>query len=343
MSVKMTSMQRVLTALSHKQADKVPLFFLFSLYGAKELQMSVKKYFSDHHNVVRAQKIMLEKYGSDCLYSFYYAAVETEAMGGEIVYTDEGPPNAGEPVLKNAGDIRNFNFPAVSQTPCLLKTLKTIEALKSFAGDSTPIIGVVMSPFSLPVMQMGFSEYIDLIYEDRPLFDILLKKNSDFCVEWANAQLAAGASAICYFDPVSSPTVVPRELFIETGFLAAKNVISRIKGPVAMHLASGRSLAIIDDIVAAGASVVGVSSLEDISQLKRKSAGKISLLGNLNGIKLASADGSDAAAEVRNIINAAASGGGFIISDNHGEIPWQVSSEVLISIREAVDEWGRYS
>jgi uroporphyrinogen decarboxylase len=33
-------------------------------------------------------------------------------------------------------------------------------------------------------------------------------------------------------------------------------------------------------------------------------------------------------------------GGGFILSDNHGEIPWQVPDEVLMAISQAVDKWG---
>ena len=304
--------------------------------------MSVKKYFSDYKNVVRAQKIMLDKYGSDCLYGFFYAAIETEAMGGEVIYLEEGPPNAGEPVLKSGRDIQNFNFPPVKQAPCLVKTLKAIEGLKDIAGDSIPIIGVVMSPFSLPAMQMGFSEYLDLILEDKRMFDVLIKKNSDFCVEWANAQLDAGASAIAYIDPLSSPSILPRELFLETGHIIAKNVIARINGPVAMHLASGRTLSVIEDIVDTKAAAIGVSELDDMKSLKQKSAGKISLIGNLNGIKLASMDGASAAAEVKKIIDAAAKGGGLIISDNHGEIPWHVSEDVLASIRGAVDEWGRY-
>jgi len=338
----MTSMQRVLTALSHKEADRVPLFLLLSLYGARELQMSVKNYFSSHENIIRAQIAMLKKYGADCIYGFTYAAIEIEALGGEVIYVEEGPPNSGEPVIKKNGDIEKLEFPKVRETPCLLKALKAIEALKAFAGGETPIIGVVMSPFSAPVMQMGFEKYIELIYENRPLFDILMKKNSDFCVEWANAQLEAGASAICYFDPVSSPTIIDRGLFLETGFRVAKGAISKIKGAAAAHLASGRILPIIDDVAASGAAVIGASSLEDMKLVKEKCRGKISVLGNLNGIQMCGWDARRAETEVRKIIDSAACGGGLIISDNHGEIPWQVSEDVLLAISQAVREWGRY-
>ncbi|MGR8935731.1 MAG: methylcobamide--CoM methyltransferase MtbA, partial [Gammaproteobacteria bacterium] len=35
-------------------------------------------------------------------------------------------------------------------------------------------------------------------------------------------------------------------------------------------------------------------------------------------------------------------GGGFILADNHGEIPWQVPEAILLAIGDAVERWGRY-
>jgi uroporphyrinogen decarboxylase len=31
-----------------------------------------------------------------------------------------------------------------------------------------------------------------------------------------------------------------------------------------------------------------------------------------------------------------------VLSDNHGEIPWQVPEEILLVIADAVHTWGRY-
>ena len=111
--------------------------------------------------------------------------------------------------------------------------------MKNRVGDAAPIIGVVMSPFSVPVMQMGFEAYFNLIYEDPERFQHLMAVNDAFCREWANAQLEAGATAICYFDPVSSPTIIPKTMYLKTGFPIATRTIGRIQGPVAAHLASG--------------------------------------------------------------------------------------------------------
>jgi uroporphyrinogen decarboxylase len=228
------------------------------------------------------------------------------------------------------------------ESPCLVRVLETIRELKARVGDTVPIIGVAISPFSLPVMQMGFDKYIELIYEQPGRFQKLMQANETFSVEWANAQLAAGATAICYFDPVSSTTNIPRELYLKTGQQVAKRALARINGPTATHLASGRCLPIMADIADTGTAVVGVSALEDLGELKAAANKRVSLLGNLNGIEMRRWTPQQAEARVRRAIAKAGRGGGLLLGDNHGEIPWQVPDEVLLAIGDAVERWGRY-
>ena len=338
----MNSLQRVLTTLSHREPDRVPMFLLTTLHGAAELGLSIETYFSRAEHVVEGQMRLLARYGSDCLYSFFHVALEHEAWGGEVIFRPDGPPNAGAPVLRRAEQIDRLEPPRVADCQGLQRVLQTQAALKARVGDTVPIIGVVMSPFSLPVMQMGFDAYLDLMHEEPERLERLLHVNEAFVVEWANAQLAAGATAICYFDPVSSSTVVPRELYLRTGHRVAQRCIARFKGPAATHMASGRCAPILADLAATGTAAVGVSALEDLAALKAVARGRVSLLGNLNGIAMRRWTPDEAQAEVRRAIQAAGAGGGFILSDNHGEIPLQVSPDVLLAIGDAVRRWGVY-
>ena len=109
-----------------------------------------------------------------------------------------------------------------------------------------------------------------------------------------------------------------------------------------MHFASGRILGRVADLFDTGAAVIGVSSHEDLAELKGAAEGRLSLLGNLNGIAMRHWTPEQAELEVKAAIQAAGHGGGFILADNHGEIPWQVPDAVLIAIAEAVERWGRY-
>jgi uroporphyrinogen decarboxylase len=338
----MTSLERVLTTLGHREPDRVPLFLLLTMHGAQELGLSIETYFSRPEYVIEGQLRLRRKYRNDCLYSFFYASVETEAWGGDVLYTDDGPPNAGQPVIRTPERIRTLEPPRVGDCACLVKVLEATRGLKAAGGDEVPIIGVVMSPFSVPIMQMGFEAYLNLMFEQPDLFEHLMRLNEAFCIEWANAQLAAGATAICYFDPVSSSTIVSPEHFRRTGLQVAMRTLAGIKGPVAMHFASGRCTPILDDLPRTGAAVIGVSMLDELAALKQRTAGKMTLLGNLNGVEMRRWTPQQAEAQVKAAIAAAGHGGGFILSDNHGEIPYQVSETTLLAISEAVHRWGTY-
>jgi uroporphyrinogen decarboxylase len=342
MSAEMSSLERVLTSLGHKEPDRVPLFLLATLHGAKETGLSIKEYFSQASNVVEGQARLRAKYGGDCLMGFFSAAMEAEAWGGEIIYFDDGPPNAGEPPVKGADAIMRLEAPRVADCPGLQRVLEAIRGMKESSGGDVPILGVAVSPFSLPVMQLGFEGYLDLMHGEEAAMGRLMGLNEDFCVEWANAQLDAGAAAICYFDPVSSPTVVPAGLSGKYGFPSATRAIGRFKGPAAVHFASGRCIPILDAVAGTGALAIGVSAQEDLAELKKACGKRLALVGNLNAVEMRHWTPSRAAAEVGKAIRAAGAGGGFILSDNHGEIPWQVPDEVLLAVSNAVHELGRY-
>ena len=75
----MTSRDRVLTAISMKEPDRVPMFLLLTMHGAKELGLSIREYFSQADYVVNGQLRLREKYRNDCIYTFFYAPIEIEA------------------------------------------------------------------------------------------------------------------------------------------------------------------------------------------------------------------------------------------------------------------------
>ncbi len=338
----MTSLERVLTTLAYNEPDRVPFFLLLTMHGATLLNLSIPDYFSKAEYVVEGQLKLRERYNDDCVVGFLYAAIETEAFGGEVIFREDGPPNAGAPIIRTEKDLQKFEVSDILSHPSLLKTTAIIKKLKHYVGDEVPIIGVVMSPLSLPVMQMGFEAYLDIMFHHPRFFDRLMVLNSEFCVAWAQTQLEAGATAICYFDPVSSSSIISRETYLTKSYPITKTVLSQINGPIAIHFASGRCLPILDYLADSGAAVVGTSSLEDLGIIKSRAQQRLSIIGNLNGVAMRTWSTVQAEEEIKQAITKAGTGGGFILSDNHGEIPFQVSDEILLSISEAVHKWGRY-
>lgn len=342
MNRQMSSMERVLTTLDYKEPDRVPLFLMLTCHGAKELDMPIKEYFSKADNIVKGQLLMLNKYKHDCLNPLFYGAIEAEAFGCEILYSDDGPPNAGEPFIKNEKDILELEVPSIQNTKCLLKGLEAIEALRREVGMEVPILSTVMSPFTLPIMQMGFGKYIELVYEQPQLFQHLMRVNEAFCVQWANAQLAAGATAVACSDPMATTLITPKELYREMGFPVSMKTMKQINGEIAMGFASAPCEPIIDEIIELGAKAVVVGAGEDIGKVKLAAKSKLTVIGNLNYLEAVHWDRKEVENQVKNIIRKAGRGGGLIISDVAGEVPFQMRESTLLEISECVRTWGEY-
>ncbi|SHH54414.1 uroporphyrinogen decarboxylase family protein [Thermosipho atlanticus] len=338
----MTSAERVFTSISFKEPDRVPLFLCLSFYGAKELGMSIKEYYSNYENVVVAQIKMKEKYNNDCYNSFFYASLEIEAFGGGTIFREDGPPNAKEPIIKKLEDIDNLEVPDVKFSKPLEQVFEVQKRLKEKSLGSVPIVGIIISPFSLPIMQMGFDKYLELIYFHSDYFWKLMNKNMTFSISWANMQLKAGADVIVYFDPMLSTEMLPKDIILKTGYKIAKKTLSLINGPVAIHLASAKTEGIVEDLIKTKAIALGISKNDNLKFLKSKTYGKISIIGNLDTISMRKWSYKEVEENVKKAIFEGAKGGGFILSDNHGEIPWQVNEEILFLIAEAVRKYGQY-
>lgn len=341
MNPEMTPLERVLTTLRHTEPDRVPFFLLLTMHGATELQVPLPEYLRDPELVAEGQLRLRAKFGHDCLVGAPYAAADVEAWGGEVIFREDGPPNAGEPIIGDIEDIRTLEPPSIEDNPVVAATLRVIELLAERSHD-VPIVGGLVAPFSLPVMQLGFEQYLLLMTGRPDLFERLMAVNEDYCVAVANAQLAAGATAIGLADPVASTTVVSPQVYRDVAGPIAARTMARIKGGVAVNVASGRCLEIVPDMVRSGAVAIQVGPDEDLADLKRAAGGSVALLGNLNGIAMRHWTQAEAETEVKRALAAAGPGGGFVLADGHGEIPFQVPDEVLYAIADAVRTWGTY-
>ena len=338
----MKSIERVLTTLSHKEADRVPLFLLLSMQGAEYHNMSLKEYYNNPKAIAEAQLYFHEKYDNDVLYSFHYASIEVQAFGGDVIFREGRPVNAGTPFIKTFEDIDSLEVPNVEKNEHLVRVYETIRHLNEAKGGEVLIVGVVMSPYSLPVMQMSMEGYMKLRFEDPLRFQKLMKINTEFCIRYANEMIKNGANAIVYFDPIASPTISTKEEFLSDALPLMEQCVQKINGPIAVHYASGIVLPIIDEVIKSGVVAVGTSSQEDHSLLKAKCKGKITIVGNLNGIEMNRWTRFDVEENVRKIINTCKASGGFILSDNHGEIPIQIDEKIISEISVQVKKHGTY-
>ncbi|HPE68613.1 MAG TPA: uroporphyrinogen decarboxylase family protein [Thermotogota bacterium] len=330
----MTPMERVMAALEHRVPDRVPFVYGFSFYGAKVCNCAVEDYFSDPALVARTQLELQRHFQHDNLVPFFYGSLEIEAFGGTSIFRPGFPPNSGPPIFSDMRSLKGVTLPDPEKEP-LRRVLEVTRILKREVGDTIPLMGMVVSPFSLPAMQLGLDRYLEVLTTEPDFFHALMDVNIPFCIRWANAQLEAGATALVYFDPVSSPTLIPRPLFLRTGFEVARQVLPKINGPLAFHFASGRSKLVLEDLLQLPFVGFAPGLLENQREIFHLLGKKAALIGGLNNIEMVRWTPEDVQ---RNLLPLLALGknGGLVISDQHGEVVWETPWEVLEQVSRLI-------
>ena len=340
MNEPMTSAERVSAAMAFRQPDRVPFVLPAHMHAARHLGLSIRECLETPRHVVAAQLHLREWLGNDLVSGAPPAAFEVETWGGTFEFDEAGPPVAGPPPVRPQ-DIARLEPPRLEDRPRLLRVLDAITELRARVGNAVPVAGAIVSPFSLPVLQLGFETYLEVMLE-RPLdFERLMEVNIAHCLEWARAQVRAGATVLAYADPIASTDVVPLETARQHALAVAGRVLRDVGVPYVFGLASGRALPLVDDLVSLGATAVAVSALENLGEAVERCWGRIAVVGNLNALAMCSWSTAEAEAAAINALWAAGTDGGWMLADNHGEIPFPVPDDVLSTIAETVKSCGR--
>ncbi|MGQ4914207.1 MAG: uroporphyrinogen decarboxylase family protein [Candidatus Asgardarchaeia archaeon] len=339
--MEMNPYERVMTALKLKEPDIVPVFALAETSASKLVNTSLLEYFKNPEKVAEGQLKFYEKINHDFLTSFYYLAKDAEAFGSESIFFENGPPNVGKLLVKSIDELLELEVPDPQQSEKLKLILETTKILANEKKNEVPIVGVVTGPFSLPVLLMGMEKWLEsiLLYPEK--IPDALKIMSDFVYSWANLQLDAGNDAIVLVDGASTRNIIPEDIFLQYAKPILKRVIKRIKGPVLLSGAGGSFQDFRSHLPDIGVKGVIVSTDDDLGILKKDIGSKIALLGNINNIAIQDWDEDKIREEVKKCIDAAASGGGFVLMNQHS-FPWTVSLKQIEWMVRAAREFGVY-
>jgi uroporphyrinogen decarboxylase len=329
----MTSAERVGAALAHRPVDRLPYILPLTTHGARVLGMGLRAYFADARAQVAGQLRLRERLGHDAVSAVYSAACEVEAFGGELLWSEEATPVAGAPPL-TAEAVLRLESPDPTRVPSLARVLEVTRTLKERLRGEAPAVGLVLAPYSLPTVQLGLPAYIELLYERPAVAERLWRVNEQFCLAWGLAQRAAGADAIVYVDPFASPQLGPPELWRRHGLPTLARVHAALGG-VVFSTASAPLGEAADLVAGAGVTGLVASASDGLGALRRRVGRGPTLFGGLQGLALRRSSAAEVASDVARAIQATG-GRGLVLTEHHGEIPFDVPEETLLAVGEAV-------
>jgi uroporphyrinogen decarboxylase len=214
----------------------------------------------------------IRRFGFDAAILFSDLLVPLEAMGLEVVFTDEGP-TLPHPIRSGADLARISTFDPAVKTAFVLETIDRLRT--GLAG--TPLIGFAGAPFTVATYAIEgktskrFIETKKLLYRDPASARRLLAVIAEATEAYLLAQVAAGAQAIQIFDSwvgVVSPSDWDDFVLEPTAALVRA---VRASGVPVIYFANGATT-ILERVACVGADVYGIDWRLPLDQARARLA-----------------------------------------------------------------------
>lgn len=340
----MNSLERFYAALKFQKADKIP--FIYQFFGAanqvlKTLGKSFKDIYYTPEGVVAFQLKAQELYGHDnvmipggCL------TVVAEAMGAEISINEHTYPKISKRLTQ---DFKEINLAPADpyhdrRMPIYLEGIRLIS---DKLGESTPIIGTILTPLGVLMELIGFVQVIKGIKRYPDIIHEALRVVTQTCSSYVRAMLKEGAHGILIDEAGASASLMRRDICDEFGLQYTKTLISVVKsagGIIIIHNCSEEPY--LDLQVSAHPDVLNVSG-GDLKSIKKQFGKQVCLMGNIESEVIHLGSPKEVRSKAIECINEWKNEGGFIFSTGC-EIPHNAPITNVKVLKEVVEQYGRY-
>ncbi|OHD12765.1 MAG: hypothetical protein A2086_07245 [Spirochaetes bacterium GWD1_27_9] len=341
----MNSMERFVSLMQGKLPDRVPVICNLLDQGAKELNMSIEEYYSKGENVAEGQIKLINKFGYDIAWGTFYIGYLAKILGSKkMIFSETGPPNVGNLIIKDYKDIEKLIIPDnLEENQNIIELVKCIKILKTEFEGKRHILSAVLSSFSLPSILMGMENYFNLIYTGpKDLLNLLLEKSSLYCEKLTHILRKSGVDFIAYISSLSTVDIITLKQFKELALPWIKKDIQRIgTADVVFFNGGGRINPTIDTLIKeTGLMVYYINPKDSVKEAKQIIDGRALLIGTINDIGLLSWSKEEIESEVKRIMEEGSLGGGFIFGTL--VMPYLIPEEKIKIMLEAAYKYGRY-
>lgn len=274
-----------------------------------------------------------EVLGYDTVMPVFSVVQESAALGCEINWgrKDMMPgtrthPFAGREKVDVAG--------GWMESRAIQAVLEAITILRQQLGDRVVIVGKVMGAWSLAYHMMGIEEFLIATLDDADRARRCLDALKVVTLEFARAQLRAGADIICLADHATGGMVSP-ESYAELLLPIHREIVPAIGGPVVLHCC-GNTTDRVHLFAQTGIDCYHFEAQLDMPTATAAAKGKMRLIGNINNPEVLLTGSPE---RVREACRAAIRGGVDILSPECA-VPLTTPTANLRALVEVAEEAG---
>lgn len=284
----MTSLERVQALVRGETPDYLPVIpqsFMFAMNdGGYDIGIVNRK----PAVMAKCHLECREKYGYDGCIIDVDDSTLAEACGAKVIYREGNVAvvKESEPVLTDLRQIDDLKMPDPKIDGRLPEWLETTSRISEKIGKDAVVMGRAdQGPFNLLCLLRGTQEFmLDLLEEDEEVILHALEWTTKVHINFAKAQLEAGANMTSMGDAYASPNLVSPSVYRKYAWPFEKEVVKAVQTAeklYSIHIC-GDTNQIIADMGKTGAGILEIDWKLDMAKAREVVPQETILMGNVN-------------------------------------------------------------
>ena len=344
----MTSLERVVAALQHKEADHVPVYPLINSISRTYCGIDYPTWSKDPdlcaESIIRAT----EDIGVDVICTLQDLSVEAADFGQKVDYplNDAAHPSLAKRLIQDIDDYARLTPINPRITPRMSAQIKICDTLVKKKGKDTPIVAFVFGPLGLLSMLRGQSEMFLDCLDDPDAMHVALEVVTETLMEYCKALIETGVHAIMFDTLFASQSIMRKEMWVELEFKYIQRLSDYVHSQGCMVMIHNCGNGIYFDVQIEAMKPEAISFLHptddcaSLAEVKEKYGSVTTLIGCIEPSWLLSASREDVIAKSKQEIDTMGKGGGFILSTGC-EYPSGLAADHAKTIVETARTYGR--
>ena len=281
----MNHLERYLAVLDGRPVDYLPCTPILMQFAAEHISSYYGAFASDYRVLTEANFVCVREFRTSQMSTMSDPYCETQAFGAKIIYGRDTVPRCEEYPLENDLDFKKLLQPDPMKSERMCERQKALKRYRDEVGGQYSILGWVEGPAAEAADLRGVANYFADLMEDEEYICKLMDLCVEVALEFAQAQVNAGADTIGIGDAVASQVspdvyermILPREQRLVAGLKA-------MGAKVRMHIC-GNITHLLPGLARLGLNVLDVDHMVDLRLTRNTLGPHVALGGNLDPVE----------------------------------------------------------
>lgn len=254
---------------------------ILSFPSVQLLGVNVRELVTNSEAQARGMKAIADRTDAAAAVSLMDLSIEAEAFGATIHISDDEVPTVTGALVTDEDEADALQVPAVGAG----RTGNYIEAIRMAKDMITdrPVFAGVIGPYSLAGRLLDVNEALVLCYVEPDMVHTVLKKATEFLIQYILAYKEAGAHGVVMAEPLSG--LLSPELEAEFSGAYVKQIVDAVQDDefiLIYHNCGNHTVRMTESLAANGSACYHFGNIIRMADILPKMPGNVLVMGNVD-------------------------------------------------------------